>query len=103
MARSIDEAFYNSKKWRKVAASYKKQQGLCERCRARGLFVPAEIVHHREHLTRDTMQDPRKAYGFENLEALCRDCHNKEHFETLTASRRYHFDKDGNIVINESL
>lgn len=102
MARSIDEAFYNSKKWRKVAASYKKQQGLCERCRARGLFVPAEIVHHREHLTRDTMQDPRKAYGFENLEAVCQACHNQIHFG-FEKDRRYHFDKDGNIVIDESL
>jgi 5-methylcytosine-specific restriction endonuclease McrA len=101
MARSIETSFYNSKKWRKVAASYKLRQGSCERCRAKGLVVPAVIVHHREHLTPEIMRDPRKAYDFANLEALCQECHNKEHFEKLTASRRYHFDKNGNLVIND--
>ena len=101
--RSVDESFYNSKKWRKVAAEYKKTQGgLCERCRAKGLFVPAKIVHHREHLNAETIKDPSKAYGFQNLEALCMDCHNAEHFETLTKNRRYHYDKDGNLVINHT-
>ena len=101
MARSIDESFYNSKKWRKVAAAYKLRHGSCERCRAKGLVVPAVIVHHREHLTPENMRDPRKAYDFANLEAVCQACHNQIHFG-FEKDRRYHFDKDGNLIIEDA-
>lgn len=45
-----------------------------------GKHVPAAIVHHKIHLDRSNYKDPKVAYNFKNLEALCRDCHNKEHF-----------------------
>lgn len=96
--RSVDSAFYNSKRWRTVAAAYKKAQGgLCERCKAKGIYSPAEIIHHREHLNPENIKDPRVAYGFGNLEALCRNCHNLEHFGAKK-ERRYEVGEDGKII-----
>ena len=98
--RSIDESFYNSKRWRKVAAAYRKYSGgLCERCRAKGMFTPAEVVHHKTHLTSENVSDPFIAYGFDNLECLCLDCHNLEHFGKKAERRRYEIGKDGKILI----
>jgi hypothetical protein len=31
-------------------------------------------------LSEQNFRDPAVAYNFENLEALCLDCHNEEHF-----------------------
>lgn len=73
--------------------------GLCERCKAQGKYKPAEIVHHKTHLNAENVNDPRIAYGFENLEALCLDCHNAEHFGKRAERRRYEIGRDGNILI----
>lgn len=97
--RSIDESFYNSKRWRKVAAAYKKHcGGVCERCRALGIYKPAEIVHHKTHLNQENVRDAAVAYGFQNLECLCLDCHNLEHFGKKAERRRYEINKDGKIL-----
>ena len=97
--RSVDEDFYNSKKWRQVSEDYKKSVGgLCERCRKKGLFVPAKITHHKIHLTPENIKDPSVSYNFKNLEALCQDCHNREHFNN---SKRWRFSKSGELILDE--
>lgn len=63
------------------------QGGLCERCISRGLLVPAEIVHHKVYLTPESYMVPEVALNFDNLEALCRNCHNREHFGNKDAKR----------------
>lgn len=79
--RSVDESFYKTKQWRHLRDEYmKKVDGLCERCRANGLIVPAKIVHHKEHLNESNVKDAKISLSFDNLEALCQDCHNLEHF-----------------------
>jgi 5-methylcytosine-specific restriction endonuclease McrA len=78
--RSIDRKFYESQTWRDCQAAYmKKANHLCERCLAKGIHEPARIVHHRIHLTQENLGDPELMYGFDNLEALCIECHNTEH------------------------
>lgn len=47
---------------------------ICERC-----GEPASICHHRKYLNDQNVNDLSIALGFDNLECLCRDCHNKEH------------------------
>ena len=49
------------------------------------------IVHHKVHLTADNIYDPATTISFDNLELLCMDCHNKEHF-----SKSY-FTDDGQV------
>ena len=88
-------SFYKSKQWRDCRAAYLKSVGgLCERCLARGLYVPGVIVHHRTHLTPENIGNPEISLGFENLECVCRDCHGSIHrgFE-----RRWTVDECGRI------
>ena len=50
-----------------------------------------ESIHY---LNGVNVHDPEVALNFDNLEALCRDCHNKEHF----SESRTRFDSLGNII-----
>lgn len=97
--RSIDNHFYEQKKWKKVRAAYISKHGLCERCLKKGIYEPAVIVHHREHLNADNVKNPKIAYGEQNLESLCFKCHQTEHFGSKDERRRYSFDKNGMILI----
>ena len=38
------------------------------------------IVHHKQHLNMQNINNPAITVSFDNLELLCLDCHNKEHF-----------------------
>lgn len=68
--------FYNSKAWRKLSKAFlMSKHYICERC-----GQPAEIAHHRIHLTAENVLDPKISLNPENLEALCQNCHNMEHF-----------------------
>lgn len=99
MARSIDHSFYESVIWKKCKNDYLKYcGGLCERCKAQGIFVPANIVHHKKHLNKSNVNNPRIAYGFDNLEALCLECHNKEHHGGVRKNRRWSVDNLGRIT-----
>lgn len=73
-------AFYVSEEWRRCREGYlRKVGGLCERCAAKGMIVPAEEVHHKVRLTPENIRDPRVALNWDNLEALCLECHKQEH------------------------
>lgn len=69
------EWFYKSPAWRKCRKSFLKSKfGLCERCGG-----AAKIVHHKTYLTSKNINDPKITLSWSNLEALCQECHNKEH------------------------
>lgn len=96
MAKDYAKQFYNSKAWRKCRIGYLSSvNGLCERCRARGLIVPADIVHHKVYIDEERIQDPTITLCWDNLEALCITCHNEEHFRM---KRRYIIDDDGRVI-----
>ena len=95
--RSIDRAFYDSRTWREVRAAYSASvDGLCERCRRRGRITPGDIVHHKQHLTPENVNDPNIAYGWNNLELLCIECHNTAH--GAGENPIVEFDADGNCI-----
>ena len=95
--REFAEKFYKSKAWQKCRKAYLKSQGgLCERCRARGLIVPAEIVHHKEHITPETVSDPNVLLAWSNLEAVCRQCHAELH--NNKPAMRYTVDEYGTVT-----
>lgn len=88
-------AFYKSTAWQQCRAAYISYRGgLCERCMANGVITPGKIVHHREYIQMDNMDDPEILLSFQNLELLCLDCHNKEHFKR---KRRYLVGPDGAV------
>ena len=75
MAKEYAKAFYNSAAWIKCKNSYiKSVHGLCERC-----GEPGYIVHHKKYITPKNINDPNITLNHDNLEYLCRKCHNEEH------------------------
>jgi 5-methylcytosine-specific restriction enzyme A len=94
MAREFAKSFYRSSAWRKCRQSYfNSQHGLCERCEQPGL-----IVHHKIYISPDNINDVSVTLNHENLELLCQDCHNKEHFEKNSPVREdVTFDSEGNL------
>lgn len=92
------EKFYNSDAWRSCRDSFLKSKGyLCERCSTPDNPVTAKIAHHKTYLTRQNVNDPHIALSWDNLEALCQDCHNKEHHRN-DKKKRYAFDEAGNLL-----
>ena len=62
------QAFYESPEWRKLRALHLKRNPLCEKCFADDKITPAVIVD----------QDGGGRLDGENLQSLCRACHNKK-------------------------
>ena len=96
--RAIERRFYKSAAWEACRNAYLCSVGhFCERCKAKGIYEPARIVHHKIYLTEDNYHDPSISLNFENLEALCLDCHNKEHYGSKIEAR-YTIGKDGELI-----
>lgn len=55
------------------------------------VVILGDIVHHKCYINSKNIFNPNVTLNFENLELLCIDCHNKEHFE------KSDFDEQGNI------
>lgn len=90
------KAFYLSPQWRACRDGYiKSVGGLCERCYRKGLISPAEIVHHKVYITQQNIHDPRVTLNWDNLEALCRECHEAEHRK---GKKRYKVDSFGRVI-----
>lgn len=83
--------FYKSVPWQ-VAREIKIREanGKCERCGALG-----EEVHHKIRLTVLNITNPEISLNQENLELLCKKCHNAEH---KRFSKSQQFDEDGNLI-----
>ena len=89
--------FYASKAWKNCRVAYLSSVGgLCEDCLKRGIYTPAKVVHHIEHITPETINDPNITLNFKNLRAVCQDCHALEH--KTEATDRYIIDDEGNVI-----
>ena len=88
-------AFYHSPQWRKLSRTFLLSRNyICQRCGA-----PAEIAHHKQHLTAANVSNPEISLNPNNLEALCLACHNAEHFSAGGATAAgLAFDGDGNLI-----
>jgi len=62
----------------------KRDNHECQRCKRGGKYHRAECVHHKQELK----QRPDLAFDDDNLEALCKRCHNIEHGKHLKAKQR---------------
>ena len=96
MAREFAKSFYKSKAWENCRAAYiKSVGGLCEDCLSKGIYTPAKVVHHIEHITPENINNPRITLDFSNLKAVCQDCHALEHKQKT--QNRYIIDEFGNV------
>lgn len=102
MARATDQRFYGGPKWQRERKAYKQTHPFCERCLTKGLYVPADLVHHKEYLDDSKAMDPKVSLNFDNLESLCYRCHNIEHHKgkIRKRDRRWQF-INGELKIEE--
>lgn len=69
-------AFYSSYLWRAASAEARRRQhNECQDCRERGVYAPAEQVHH----VRPLLRCPMLAVDQSNLVCLCEECHERRH------------------------
>lgn len=95
--KEFAKGFYSSKAWQRTRAAFAKSKGnLCEICLAKGIYKPAEIVHHKTELTPDNINDPLVTLNWDNLQCVCRDCHAQIHDRR---KRRYKIDECGRVII----
>ena len=100
----LTKVFYATRAWKDTRRNYKQSVGgLCERCLAKGIIEPAEIIHHKIPLTVDNVSDVNISLGWNNLQALCRKCHAEVHEEMYMArsGRRYKIDECGRVYIQD--
>lgn len=71
-------AFYTSTAWEhKRREILQRDNYECQRCKSRGMFSRAEVVHHIKHLK----DRPDLALDDDNLVSVCARCHNELHPE----------------------
>ena len=72
---------YSSTRWKKLRAWKFTCNPLCEDCEEQGKITPAEDIHHIKSFmsTDDPDERIRLAYDFDNLQSLCKKCHQKKH------------------------
>lgn len=93
--RTWANRFYGSKAWKNCRNAYVlSKMGLCESCLARGLMVPGTQVHHKTPLTPDNIGDPAVTLNWDNLELLCKPCHDAQH-----TKGRYIISPEGELII----
>ena len=70
------KVFYTSRTWGKMkAAARLAQHNECQRCKAKGMYKPCRVVHHKKYIK----DYPELALSMDNLECLCFECHEDEH------------------------
>jgi len=84
MAVGKAKEFYNSKAWRLTRKTY--AQSVCYLCEICGR--PGDIVHHRTWLNASNIDNFDLTLGWDNLQYVCQDCHNKIHFERSEVANR---------------
>lgn len=91
------EWFYSSKQWKQTQASFLSARVYCERCSKPDDPVIAKIAHHKIWLTPQNIHDPAISLSWDNLEALCQTCHNREHHGNK-ATKRYEINDKGELI-----
>lgn len=88
--------FYKSQRWVKCRNAYIKSVGyLCEDCLKKGIVNAAEEVHHKIFITEKNINDPNITLNWDNLVALCRECHKARH--KGLSERRFTIDEGGKV------
>lgn len=84
------DKFYQSKEWQLLRnQKWVASDGLCEMCRAKGIIKSAKEIHHVVPIEVDWS----KRLEYENLIALCSDCHNAQH-ERVSSLQKFLKDWD---------
>lgn len=104
--RDRQQRFYRSMAWRRVQRMCMERiietpygicaPLMCERCHERGVVRPADLVHHKTHVSPSNVDDPSVTLNPDNLMRVCRECHDALHGRGEPP--RATFDAHGNVV-----
>lgn len=61
-------------RWTKLSRAYRAQHLTCEMCEAKGIITQSVLVHHIKPI-----DEGGERLDVNNLQALCRDCHERHH------------------------
>lgn len=89
---------YKSKRWQKLRKQKLILDPFCERCLKKNIYSATYFIHHKEYVTDKNYIDDSIFYNIDNLESLCKQCHNKEHFAN---KQEYMFDENGDLIRND--
>ena len=59
--------------WKKIRGAFLSANPLCAICKTEGRLTPATVAHHRVKIAEGGTND------WENMEALCQECHSRLH------------------------
>lgn len=94
MAQEWARWFYNSKVWEECRLAFLQSKFfVCERCGG-----PATVAHHKVYITPTNINDPNITLNWDNLEALCQECHSKEHNNACVTAEGLMFDENGDLI-----
>lgn len=97
--REFSRGFYHTAQWKAAReAAMQRDSRLCVDCLKRGLYRPAEEVHHIVPLTPENINDPAITTGLDNLVSLCRECHKARHHPE---PERYRVDEYGRVIFKK--
>lgn len=93
MAKEYAKSFYESLSWKKCRKGFMQSKHyICERCGG-----SAYIAHHKVHITPGNINNLNIILNWDNLQALCLDCHNVVHGNSSTVNG-VSFDNEGNLI-----
>lgn len=93
--RKKQRDFYVSIVWIDCSKAYRKAHPFCERCAKKHVVRPSEEVHHVIELSAENINNPQITLNWDNLEALCGECHRS--IKKGTEDRRWRANADGSI------
>jgi 5-methylcytosine-specific restriction endonuclease McrA len=71
----VGDKIYKTVRWQKLRKLYFEMVlGVCERCGGTG-----KILHHKIEISESNLNNYEIVWGFDNLELVCLECHNKIH------------------------
>lgn len=85
--REDRQKIYQSKRWKELRLAKLRDQPLCEICLSKGKVTPAIDIHHKDSfLNYEGLQRVNKAYDYDNLLSVCKECHSWLHRNGTTHS-----------------
>ena len=80
LKRKERQKVYQDVRWQRLRVAYLADHPLCEECLANGITREAVDVHHVvSFMTAEGVERIELALNYDNLRALCKECHQAEH------------------------